>query len=492
MALPLSVLIQVNTRIAAGGVVGLPFGRGLLVTVDDRLAGGGNNKVKLFADSAGVVSAIGSGDAATAAAVWFSADPRPQGLYIGRWATVDVDTRIVGSDSVGTVTQLAVANATFRFGANDVTVDISGALTYAAVASAIETEIQTLTGYASATFDYETDHFVLELDDAEDLDGPLQPISTGAGTDISTLLGMSGAAGGEHLQGQTAETIEEGVTAMLEQITGGAPVAVMLADDAPLTVSSADTRTNLAAFAQSNDMVFGLRETADQALVANDASSHAAVAFGNNQDKVAAVYTRGDEQPEIALLATMSAQNLGQPASIITPHAKGLPGAGPSVVSQSQQEELARKRTNVYTTVGTLPSLLEGFTSRPGYWLDAVWWLLWMKNELELNIWNAMRASRRLNTPILKDAIEKVMQSGVRNGGIQPGRTVSPSLKDDIRVTTGNLNFDGVLTSGYLVHITPIDERTEVDIESRIGRVKIWAVGSEAIHRVQADLVFQN
>ena len=54
----------------------------------------------------------------------------------------------------------------------------------------------------------------------------------------------------------------------------------------------------------------------------------------------------------------------------------------------------------------------------------------------------------------------------------------------------GNTNFGGVLTQGYVVHV--VRNRTAVDIENRNGRFKIWGIGSEAIHNVFGDLVFQN
>ena len=118
---------------------------------------------------------------------------------------------------------------------------------------------------------------------------------------------------------------------------------------------------------------------------------------------------------------------------------------------------------------------------------------MWIRNELELNIWNAARASRRLTVAILGSAIDSVMRKGVRNGGIQPGRTVRGSTKADIIATTGNQAFDGVLSAGYLVHIGALADQTQVDIDNRMAPpIKIWAKGSEAIHRADVDLVFQN
>ena len=87
-----------------------------------------------------------------------------------------------------------------------------------------------------------------------------------------------------------------------------------------------DTRTAAAAWTQAGDKIFGLRETAAQALVTNDATSHSALAFAANQGKVASIFDSVGALPDIGLLALMSSQRLHQPASIITAHAKALPG----------------------------------------------------------------------------------------------------------------------------------------------------------------------
>ena len=76
-----------------------------------------------------------------AAADWFGFDPYPQGLYIGRWARETVATSLTGG-APGSVAAIAVANATFRAGGGDATVDLSGESTYAGIASAVQAELR--------------------------------------------------------------------------------------------------------------------------------------------------------------------------------------------------------------------------------------------------------------------------------------------------------------------------------------------------------------
>ena len=201
---------------------------------------------------------------------------------------------------------------------------------------------------------------------------------------------------------------------MVALATTGPPVALMLAPDVPDTAGTppVDTRVTLGAWANAGDYMFGLRDTSAQALVANDATSHLALAFDSNQGQTMAFFDNAGALPEIGGLALLSAQNLNNPQSIISTHAKPVPGVLPSNISVTQWEELKRKRANVVTRVGGLQSLVGGSTSRVGYWADAVWWLLWLKNEAVLANWNALRGSRRLTAAILTGRHDRRIGSG--------------------------------------------------------------------------------
>ena len=79
----------------------------------------------------------------------------------------------------------------------------------------------------------------------------------------------------KYRQGHDQESVADAAAEMVGFATSGGPVAIMLADDAPLTdpVAGGDTRENLAAWASAGDYVFFQLDTADQALVAGDLTS---------------------------------------------------------------------------------------------------------------------------------------------------------------------------------------------------------------------------
>ena len=490
----LSSLIRVTTRIAASGVPRLAFGRGLLVTTDAALSGGGSGKVRLFESASEAGDALTAGGAALDAVnVWFSADPQPQGLYVGRWANVDVATSLRGTPTVvtGTAPFVAATVGTFRFNGLDASVAIPASPSYANIAGVIATAINALAGISSATFTYAAaTGFTLTLSGGDPINPPYLE-ATGAGTDISAALGMDAASDPTYVLGSNAETIAQGVAAMIDRTDGGVPVAVMLADDAPLLVGTADTRNDLADYAEATGLIFALLETDERVEDPAEVTSHAYRAFNLQLGNVAAVYGLAGEKPDVGLMALLSAQNLDQPASIISPHTKTMPGVAPVTgLTTTAREALEAKRVNVYTRIGRNAALYGGWASRSGYWLDAVWWNRWLKAQIETSVWDSMRRSRRFTRALLFDALAGVMQSAVRNGGLQGGRTVSAATRADVIATTGNRAFNGRLEAGWIVWVD--NSPSLADRESRMARFKVWGTGSDAVHEVDGDVIFEN
>ena len=496
MALNVSTLFRIRTIVEGGAGPRAVFGRGLLITLDNAIAAGGSGKVRLFERLADVQEVLSAGDGLDAATTWFSADPAPQGLFIGRWATADIDTTLAGG-TPSAATAFTGTDYSFAIdGVNVSGINLSTPTTYAAIATAIQVALRTASGHSASSFTYANGVFLITLDDgAEITPGYLTAALTAGvqvGTDLVPLLAM-GAGDAVYLQGHDEESITDAFAEMVS-VASDAPVAVLLAPDAPLTdpVGTGSTREALAAAAQSGDYIFALLDTSAQALVAGDTTSEGALAFGRSQNQVAALYSTPGELADVGLLAEMSSQNLSNAASIITPHGKPIPGVLAVNIDGPEYAELKRKNMNVLATVGGLPTLLGGYTSSAGRWLDVEWWLLWLKSEMESALFSAQRNSRRLTSAILHDAGTRVLQQGVRNGGIRPGGEVSAATKADIIRTTGNHGFDGVLTTGYLLWVQRSSVRTQANRDNRIGTFKAWAAPSEAIHEVTGDIILIN
>ena len=79
----------------------------------------------------------------------------------------------------------------------------------------------------------------------------------------------------------------------------------------------------------------------------------------------------------------------------------------------------------------------------------------------------------------------------MRNGGIAPG-TLTEQLANVIRTTTGNVDFDGYLSSGYLTNVGSFNDQSQADREARKSPpVSIWLKGSGAIHSLDVNILLE-
>ena len=503
--LPISTFVKISTQIAAGGVLRTDYGTGLLVTTEDGIPAGGDGKIKAYADIEAVEADFSSGEALAAARVWFGGDAEPHSLYIGRWATSDIDTTLTSAEpGAAGAAPLNAADGSFRFDGNDVTgVNLSSATTYAAIASAVQTAIQGITGHGATTFAYDSTlndgdgGFLLTVDGADAIAPPyFEAHSSGTGTDISAALGMASASGPVYAQGHDTETLSEALAEMVPLASNGPPTLPMVDGSCPNAVGAVDTRESLAAFVQAGDYFAFVRDNGNDALAASGTFRHHV--FAQQLSKVEAVVGAGENfgddtnYIDVAANAYLSSQRFNLPASIKNPHLKSMTGATAIMVDGDQLADLVSTRTSVYTLVAGLPSLAGGYTGKAGVWADAQYWLGWLKNEMELSIFNAQRGSDRFGTAILTDTINDVMAAATRSGGLQPGGRVSNSLRNQIRNTFDMPDFNGILPTGWIPWIENPASRSDLDRANRVGRFKIWVAPADAINEVVGDVVLSS
>ena len=198
------------------------------------------------------------------------------------------------------------------------------------------------------------------------------------------------------------------------------------------------------------------------------------------------------------MAARLSGVNFDGANTLITAKFKSLPGTVPDALDRAGQTELDQKRVNYYTRFGADAIFAEGWTLKPGTWIDVRYWLDWIVDEIKRRVFNLLytQPTRLPQTDAgiasLRAEVERVCEAGVRNGGIAPG-AVSEPMANDIRLATGNREFTGRLARGFLVHVDPLSSLTEADRAARNAPgMKVWLKGSGAIHFADIELVFVN
>lgn len=506
-------IIDIQTEVQSGGSIRAEFGTGLLLTTNAAIPAGGSLKCQRFGSLSAVSDTFGvegaTVDIEEDAKVWFAADPAPKALYIGRWAADDVNTSLNGGrlTYVAATVQGYTAGA-LRIAGTDVTgINFAGSAgdTPTNAASTLQTAIRggvSSLNTLTVTWDSEASRFEINYGTTGDI-GAIEPSQSG-GTfdDLAALLNLqvttNASTTATYFQGSDDETIPQAVSRCSALALGGAPSALMIGTDCPVTYDSTrNSRTDLETTAQAGDYMTARLDTSTGALAADDTTSALYTTFNNSRSKVIPVYSRGTTigtesqapRPDIGIMAKLSSQNFDLPQSIITLVPKPLEGVGTTDITSTQLAVLQAKQASVLTTVGGLPSLLGGWTGKSGVWADAQWWLMWLKNEMEKSIFEAMRSSKRLSNAQLRDTINGVMAKAVNSGGAKLGGVVSDVIKHDIRAVTGNHDFNGTMPNGYVLWVDPPQSQTAADRAARISRFKVWIAPSEAIHSVSGGII---
>ena len=497
MTLDIQDIVQVRATIAPGGAVQPEFGRTLLVVTDEELDPGSQPRAQLFADIGEVADVFASdSEAYQAALVYFSQSPYPRPLVVGRWLGVDRNAKLIGG-TPGTLADLqAITSGTMTVQGETVTnPDLSGGTSYADVAAAIQTALRASTGTglsaAEVAFDTGPDVFVVTL--GFDSDGnPYDFIAAFADVLTGTLASELGLDedGAEIVAGHNGESISDAMDAISAEDDRWYFVA---ADSEVIDTESA---VSLAQWVEARPHMLALDTVESGTVTPDESTSVAARLAALDLDRTYVVWSTNSDHKALSMAARLSSIRFDGQNSLISTKFKSLPGTRPDLLNSAQQQELGRKRVNYYTRFGPDAIFAEGWMLRRGTWIDVRFWLDWIVNAIQTEVYNLLRQhpTRVPQTSVglasIEATIERVCAAGRRNGGIAPGR-VSEAVANDIRLATGNPDFSGELTQGYLVSVGSIANQSQADRDARRSPpARVWLKGSGAIHFADIDLIF--
>ena len=389
---------------------------------------------------------------------------------------LDTATIVDGVDAIqsGTVTFLG---ETFS------DIDFTDVESLADVASTLQTALRTSTaaGFSEAEVEYDAlqSAFAVSIDrlDADEF----------LAGDTADDLGLDG---GSIAAGYASETIE---AALADLLALDSDWYFTVPDSA---IRDGDGARALAAWTASRPYMLALDVTGADVLEAGEDDSLAAELSALGYDNAFAVWSQTEDHKALSLAGRLSAINFAAANSLLTAKFKVLPGTTPDALTTTQQEELIRKRINYYAPFGGDAIVAEGMTLKPGRWIDTQYWLDWLINAIRTSVYNLLRQSARVpqtarGVAAIKAVVQRVCEEGVRNGGIAPG-FVTEALRADIIAVTGNGNFSGRLTRGYLVHAGSIAEQAQSDREQRKAPpARVWLKHSGAVHTVDIALTLE-
>ena len=232
-----------------------------------------------------------------------------------------------------------------------------------------------------------------------------------------------------------------------------------------------------------------------------DPAVHVADAIGGaDVANMAAIYVQDTEgtYAGAALAARMSAINFDAPNSLFNPKFKTLAGVeGSRDITESGLVNLRAKHCNYYSMYGSGESFFADGYMGDGSWMDTRYWQIWLRSELQNELYNLLRTRNRVTQDArgladIKEAMNTVLERGRVNGGIAPG-TLTPARLQEVITATGNPDFDPYLPRGYFTHIPPVSTLTATQRAARQAPTPVaWLTGAGAINELSVQVVFEN
>lgn len=500
MAFPAGGSISVAIDIQPGGIVAEEFGLGLFLhrvtsAVTDRAEAEQLRGVQRYVDAAAMSAANVPTLVEDAGEVWFGQSRFPKNLLVATNIAAAQASFVFGDpDGTGTVTEIEALgdNTALSINGSAFTADFDTLTTFAAIATALQTGIRTVTAYNTATVSYDASGGYFAVTHAT--------AGFGAGfadSSAAQTLGLSGAGVSILDPVATVETPSDSLSraeGLANWFWTGLDPAIA-ADFALLDAA----RDWVGARRLSKSLIADFFGT--DVLVANETTSIGARIAAQGGDGIAGIYN-GRQQTDIdhkglSYAARFSAVDYSQPRSQINGKFLPLPGTAPTDLTQAQKTELDRKRINFYQPIrGTvLGETAEGKSF--GTWLDVHTALSWIYNQMQAAGASALRRSGGLDLTndglsAAAAAVEGVCEDAVQAGILAPG-TVSASLRSDIIAASGNADFDGFLSTGYLI-IRPSAADISQTVRDARGPIPIrgFIKGSGRINFLSISLTFEN
>lgn len=431
----------------------------------------------------------------TAAAAYFAQTPFPRDLLTASYDAAGAGDYILGATGQTGAAQLTAikavgSSAAFRLAnGKSVTVDLasvtgSGDTGFTNVATEIQTALRTITSdpdlrQVTVTYDAAADAFTVAAPIGVDLAGVLSG-------DGAAIVGLASTA--TYYAGRPAETIAQ----TLERIQDTDDSWYWLVLTADLVASDSSVAAATWVRNERKQAIMAFTDVA--VLTPSESASRAAQIVALDSERNTLFWSARADYKDASAAARFAGTDFGRADSLPTLFGKSLPGRTADSLSAAQRNELDRKRINYYEQVGGHAIVRPGQTTRDGWWTDTRFWLDWLTQRIQNDIYDLLRTEPRIpltdyGVGLIQAEVEDACEDGVRNGGIAPGK-VSEATAGEIRRATG-ADFDGTLSRGYLVWVDPLSEQSLADRQARKAPpVTVWLKGSGAVHSVDIAISF--
>ena len=467
----------VNVSISLSPMAAQTRGFGTLCILGDSSVLGAEELYRTYSSVDEVLEDFGQDAEETIAAqAYFSQSPKPTSLVVARWDVTPSAGKLVGGKATDTQADLQPANGGFTIDVDGHSVNVKGdfsqCLTFAAVAAKLG---ELLTGVTVTVSGHSLTLTSKTTGAASGVGFATAPTEKGV-TDLSAKLGLTEKAGAVKTQGKAiAETVSDAVTRLVTK-AGRSFYGLVTASATALTD---DDRLQIAQLIESaeDSHIYGITLT-DRALASEVYTTEAddlAAKLMRGQNTRTAVFFADYDADDAAYrlnkyfaasaLGRMFTVNFNGSKTTLTLKFKQAQSLQPSDLGTSEVTNLEARNSNVYATYKNGTYIIEPGVMASGMHCDERHGLDWLQNALQTAVFNLFYQSKT-KIPQTDDGVtqiqarlENVLQQGVENGLIAPGKWNSDGF--------GSLEDGDYLDAGYYVYAGSIVDQAQSDREAR-------------------------
>jgi hypothetical protein len=419
-----------------------------------------------------------------AASLWFDQAPQPTKTSIGRWAQTASAGQLLGAALSLANTALGPWKAVTT-GAFTITVDANAPQTLTGLNFS---GITTLNGIASiinavltgATVVYNAVLNRFEVTSAST--GAASIISfasaPGSGVDISTMLGLTAAAGAFQSNGIAAESAVSAVT-LFDTNFGRQWYAVIVIG------AATNDHLAIAPFIQgtTNKHFYGVTTQDPNTLISTDTTD---VAYQLQQlalSKTAVQYSSTNPYAIASLLGRILTVDYTANNSVITLMYKQEPGVSAEILNETQAESLEGKNCNFFAEYDNSVAIIEPGVCSSGDFIDTVIGADVFAITIQTTAFNVLfQADTKIpqtdaGMHIITTAIEQICTEFEDNGFLGPGVWNEEGF--------GALQQGQFMPKGFYVFAPPIGNQNASDRSARLSvPIQVAAKLAGAVHKV--------
>lgn len=407
-----------------------------------------------------------------AAVLFFSQNPRPAILYIGKWAQAATVAALLGGTPTA-ANQVISGWTGVTTGSMAITVDgvvkTLSALNFSAAGSmnAVAGIIQTaLSSSATCVWNANYKRFEIRSTTTGASSTITYATPTGSGVDISTKSGLSLAGGASApVNGIVAETPISALTAL--SIYGAwygcefAPVAAGdITDNQYIACAGL-----MEAMSPNRIMAITTQEAASLDPTQTSDLGSQLSALGYNRTFVQ--YSGNSIWAAGSAFARAFTVNFEANNTTITLKFKQEPGVIAEVLNETQAASLKTKHINAFVEYANGVGIIQEGVMASGAFFDTVHGTDWLQNRVQTDVFNTLYQSTTKipqtdpGMHVIATVIENALSKGVDNGLIAPGVWNGPPI--------GNLQTGQYLSKGFYLYVPAVASQDQADRDQRIA-----------------------